>query len=47
MDRKVLIKNSMNMKEKIFKLFLYPFIVLDRFLGYDSSTQYAASKWHD
>lgn len=47
MVRKILIKNRVNMRKKIYKLFLYPFIVLDRFLGYDSSTQYAASNWHN
>lgn len=33
------------MKEKLLMIFYYPFMLLDRFLGYDSSTQETTSNW--
>ncbi len=34
------------MKEKILNILLYPFMLLDEFLGSDSSTQDEAAKWN-
>lgn len=35
------------MKEKIMNALLYPFMLLDEFLGPDSSTQVIAMKYND